>query len=274
MKRIVILCIISAMVVAGCKTTSKQKMSNPAAVVEDTAHNSKNSLDWAGSYSGILPCADCDGIETVVTLNKDLTYQLDTKYIGKSGSTFGLKGKFEWDMEGNKIELQGIQEGAGPIHYQVGENQLIQLDMEGKKIAGPLASSYVLKKEESAGPNRPAVAKEMPLVGTKWLLVELRGKAIQKNTDGKEFPYILLNKDMKVSAFAGCNRMFGGYELQDGLRIRFTGMASTRMACLDMQTEQILGEVLGTVDNYSLTGDRLTLNKARMAPLAVFEAEK
>jgi heat shock protein HslJ len=45
------------------------------------------------------------------------------------------------------------------------------------------------------------------------------------------------------------------------------------MACPDMKTEQILAEVLKTVDNYSLSGQRMTLNKARMAPLAVFQAE-
>jgi hypothetical protein len=31
-------------------------------------------------------------------------------------------------------------------------------------------------------------------------------------------------------------------------------------------------EVLGRADNYSILGDKLSLNKARMAPLARFEA--
>lgn len=121
--------------------------------------------------------------------------------------------------------------------------------------------------------DKPSAAKEITLVGTKWLLVELRGKAISGSTERMEAPYIQLTRDLKVSAYAGCNRMFGGYELQDGSRIRFTGMASTRMACPDPQTERILSDVLGATDNYSLQGNRMTLNKARMAPLAVFVAE-
>lgn len=47
------------------------------------SHNSQNSLDWQVTYKGITPCADCEGIETEVVLNKDLTYLIKTKYLGK-----------------------------------------------------------------------------------------------------------------------------------------------------------------------------------------------
>ena len=112
----------------------------------------------------------------------------------------------------------------------------------------------------------------IPLIGTKWLLVELQGQAVVNNGESKELFCLQLSQDGKVSAYAGCNRMFGGYELKEGFRIHFTDMASTRMACPDMKTEQILGEALQTSDNYSLNGNKMTLNKAKMAPLAVFEA--
>jgi len=39
-----------------------------------------------------------------------------------------------------------------------------------------------------------------------------------------------------------------------------------------MDVEQAFYEVLSNADNYSLTGDHLTLNRARMAPLARFKA--
>ena len=39
--------------------------------VPDPAHNSRNSLDWAGIYEGVLPCADCPGIQTRLTLSRD-----------------------------------------------------------------------------------------------------------------------------------------------------------------------------------------------------------
>jgi heat shock protein HslJ len=66
--------------------------------------------------------------------------------------------------------------------------------------------------------------------------------------------------------------MMGTYELQPGNRIRFTKMAGTLMACQNMEIEDQLRKVLEMADNYNLDGDKLVLNKARMAPLARFEA--
>src|SRR6516165_5178501 len=42
----------------------------PAAQPSDT-HNSRNSLDWAGAYEGVLTCAECPGTKTRLTLNPD-----------------------------------------------------------------------------------------------------------------------------------------------------------------------------------------------------------
>jgi copper homeostasis protein (lipoprotein) len=277
MRNLLILCLLLSMgmLVGSCKTASRQKSATQPSQTGDAAHQSNNSLDWDGVYSGTLPCADCEGIQTVVTLNKDLTYQIDTKYVGKEGGAFSLKGKFAWEAGGNKIVLLDIQEGSGPRHYLVGENKLIQLDLKGNRITGELASRYVLNKEvaKSLAPAE-AGSKGIPLVGTRWRLVELKGAPVAKNPESKENSYLQLDQEGRFSAFAGCNRMFGGYEAKEAiLRINFKGVASTMMACPDMKSEQILAEVLKTVDNYSLSGQRMTLNKARMAPLAVFEAE-
>lgn len=126
----------------------------------------------------------------------------------------------------------------------------------------------------SASAQTKTKPKQLPLVGIKWQLTELRGVAVIKKQTNKESSFLQLSEEGRFSAFAGCNRLIGGYDVKDGFRIQFKGMASTRMACPDMKTEQIFGEVLKIVDNYSIKGNRLTLNKARMAPLAVFEAVK
>lgn len=115
---------------------------------------------------------------------------------------------------------------------------------------------------------------QIQLVGIKWQLTELRGVAVIKKQTTKESAYLQLTEDGRFTAFAGCNRLLGGYDVKDGFRIHFKGMASTRMACPDMKTEQIFGEVLKMADNYSIKGRKMTLNKARMAPLAVFEMVK
>ena len=105
-------------------------------------HNSQNALDWSGTYKGVTPCADCEGIETELILNKDLTFVLKTKYLGKEKENiFEEKGNFTWNASGSFISLNGI-----PYQYKVGENTLTQLDLEGKVITGLLADKYMLKK--------------------------------------------------------------------------------------------------------------------------------
>ena len=100
-------------------------------------------------------------------------------------------------------------------------------------------------------------------------LVELYGKKVKGSA---QTHYLLLMSDKhQVSAKAGCNTMFGGYELQVPLQLRFKQLASTMMACEDMADEEALAKVLDTVDNYVISGNTLSLNKARMAPLARFE---
>jgi len=109
-----------------------------------TGDNARTSLDWAGTYKGKLPCADCEGIETELMLHSDNTYMLSTTYLGKKDAT-GIKsnGKWKW-LDGYNIELEGVKDG--PSKYFVTEGRIIQLDKEGKRIEGALADKYVLGK--------------------------------------------------------------------------------------------------------------------------------
>lgn len=107
-------------------------------------HNAQNSLDWAGSYKGTTPCADCEGIETEITLSDDATYTIKAKYLGKDSKVFQENGSFSWDKTGSIIVLNDVKDR--PSKFFVGENTLTQLDVEGKKITGALADKYVLRK--------------------------------------------------------------------------------------------------------------------------------
>src|SRR5687767_3394207 len=83
-----------------------------------TTDNSKSSVDWQGSYSGIVPCADCEGIATNLVLNADQSYTLYTRYLGKSQLVNTASGTFNWNKEGSTIALNGIEDG--PRNYKVG----------------------------------------------------------------------------------------------------------------------------------------------------------
>lgn len=127
------------------KSQEKQSSETPSQSFKDE-HTSRNSLDWAGVYTGILPCADCEGIQTEIELNSDFIYQKTTNYLGKSQEPIATEGKFNWDETGNEIKLQN--EG-NPNSYKVVENALIALDMEGNVIDGNLKSNYRLEKTNS-----------------------------------------------------------------------------------------------------------------------------
>ncbi|WP_413997842.1 copper resistance protein NlpE [Flavobacterium sp. W1B] len=150
MKYRIVLLFCSSLFFLSCKNgTNKNDIEVVATKASDAnavdEHNSQNSLDWSGTYSGVVPCADCEGIETEIILNKDMTFIRRTKYLGKGDQKVAEEiGSFVWDKTGSIVSLKGIDEAPG--QYKVGENKLMQLDMEGKVITGSLADNYILKK--------------------------------------------------------------------------------------------------------------------------------
>lgn len=219
-------------------------------------HTAQNSLDWQGSYYGVLPCASCEGIETELTINEDLTYTLVSTYLGKPMEiTDSLAGSFVW--EGNNIKLLGITEGSASPFYKVEENRIRHLDLNGEQITGELENAYILRKLGN------------PLVeDIRWQLVELNGKVIEGSPESH---FILFHsKERRVEARANCNYLSLPYKIIDSYRVEFGGGISTMMACPDNTEAEFLA-VLGEVDNLSVNDSTLTLNKARMAPLAQFK---
>ena len=111
------------------------------------AHTSRNSLDWQGIYTGVLPSEDCEGIDTSISLNKDQTYVLKLRYLGtpeKERKEFISEGKFTWDENGNNLTLEGAKDGSGK--FKVGENYLMPLDENAKEILGIPGNNYKLYK--------------------------------------------------------------------------------------------------------------------------------
>lgn len=135
-----------------------------------------------------------------------------------------------------------------------------------------LTACNIFKKSDS--PKNGDETAANVITDRKWKLVELAGKPVADKINGKE-PFILLHsKDNRYSGSGGCNGLGGEFTLQEHGRVKFTQGMSTMMACENMEIEKELNRVLITADNYSLSGDDLSLNKARMAPLARFRAVK
>jgi len=110
---------------------------------------------------------------------------------------------------------------------------------------------------------------------TYWKLTELMGKKMSLLTQGHKEMYMILKKGTdRVQGNSGCNTFAGSYQLREPRRITFSQIASTKMACLDfdMNTETQFLSVLSQADGYYPKGDTLQLIRARMAPLAIFQA--
>lgn len=243
-----------------CESQRSASQQNDTDKVSETLHigdNSEVSVDWEGTYHGVLPCADCPGISTVLTLDGEGHYKLETKYQEKDDKVFVEEGLFNWDPTGSNITLQA----SDNRQFKVGENQVFQLDQDGKMIEGDLSAHYVLKK---AGQDIRDIY---------WKLVEINGKSLEGVETMKE-PYLRLNSEgNRAEASGGCNGMGGTYELKDDIwRLSFSQFMSTQMACENMEIEQQLADVIQRTDSYAVANDTLQLFRARMAPLAKFKA--
>ncbi len=145
MKKLFIIAAATGLMYSCGGNTEKAQEQAPAAQAQAVdMHNPKNPVDYRGTYTGKLPTAGGEGMLVSVELG-DNTFVRKTEYIGKKGKPLEEKGSYTWNAEGNTIILEGDKDS--PNRYFVGNNTLTQLDMEGNRITGDLASMYVLKKQ-------------------------------------------------------------------------------------------------------------------------------
>jgi uncharacterized lipoprotein NlpE involved in copper resistance len=273
MKKVLILAVFAS--AFACSKKAKDPAPAPTEITKDTviaadqAHTSRNSLDYLGLYKGMLPCADCPGIETTIQLSEDFSYVLTRKYVGRNVKPTEEKGTFRWNRTGNAIVLSG----GAPNQYLVGENTLTQLDADGKKIEGAIAPKLVLKKMTEAQAAKtdaaPADAKPAPLTGVHWRLAELDGKPV-KGANGKADLYVEFKPDNNFTAFAGCNHIGGHYDF-NGSKMKFMRIMATMMACPEMAVEDGLKKALEQADNFVANEKVLQLRKGGTT-LAKFDA--
>lgn len=124
----------------------------------------------------------------------------------------------------------------------------------------------------ACAPMPVADAATAPLEGTRWRLVSLRGQAIAPAPPEREAHLVLQAADRRVAGHSGCNRLVGSYT-RDGAVLRFGPAAGTRMACMaGMDTEASFLSMMGAVQGWRVSGQRLQLLDGGNAVLAEFVA--
>ncbi len=140
LKILVAISLVAAL--AGCKNT-RQKQNGSE--VKTEKHDTKQT-SYYGHYEGVLPCADCEGIKTSITIHADSTYELRSEYLGQEGDNiFEENGTYNV-LDENLIELITPSSGL-KTYYKILENAIALSDPEGKSNEGELAEHYILKKQ-------------------------------------------------------------------------------------------------------------------------------
>lgn len=129
---------LTALAAAACGGHSPKQVNNSASQSPDLP-TSEITQDYVGVYKGIIPAADCPGIEVTLTLGKDGNFEMHEKYLERE-SEFHLMG--EYAVEQNVLTL----EGSNPTYLKIEAYQLRYLDAQKQPIEGVLAEHYVLRK--------------------------------------------------------------------------------------------------------------------------------
>ena len=238
-----------------CKDDKKTIDESKTSDMETMGDNSMNSLDWAGTYEGMLPCADCEGIKSVVTINSDKTYVTKETYMGKDDKPIETKGTFKWDDKGQKITLSDSKRHS----YFVGENTLTQLDKNGNKIEGDLSNLYILSKVQDK------------LTGKKWHLFSFKGEEVQLEEAKAEHAFVEFLEDFTVNGYTGCNNLQGAYEVGEAQKISFSKLINTLKSCPEMETENEYLNTLNKTVHYAFENHALVMYDQEHKKLATFK---
>lgn len=152
-----------AIQLTACNSKAKEEIKTTA---DSTAINTetapKNQIQNVLIYEGLLPCADCSGIQTVLKIDvgdgtmEDQKFELSSIYKGKSPEKeFVEKGNFnterglESDPNGTIFVLNWKKPVEQQIYYgyfSSDTNKIYMLDRDKKIIKSKLNYSLELKK--------------------------------------------------------------------------------------------------------------------------------
>ena len=105
--------LLTGLFAVSCSKKEEAKAETPQAVEADSAQAQPEEAAKAeapkkhvGEFSGKVPCADCPGIETKLTLNEDGSFLLDETYLEKKDGQFNAKGSYEVSEDGAFVTLK------------------------------------------------------------------------------------------------------------------------------------------------------------------------
>lgn len=156
MKKLVLVFIIAAQL-GSCTGKKKEEVSKTKEVVAE-----KSVSGEVLTYQGTLPCADCEGLETVLKIDQgdgtmeNHKFELSSIYKGKTPEkefvekgTYNTERGFEDDADGTIYVLNYDKPQADKIYYGTfskNPDKIYLLDNNRKRIKSEINYSLTLKK--------------------------------------------------------------------------------------------------------------------------------
>lgn len=150
MKKVILSAIAAStlFVLMGCNNRSETQVLHPTRTEE--------LKPMQQSWRGVLPCADCEGIETTLYLEKDGTWVMNQRYQGaKTPSSFASYGT--WARTAEKLVLTDT--AGEKIWFRAKGDTMEMLDREGNPIHSQF--NYTLKPVTAALPSTPMAMRGM-----------------------------------------------------------------------------------------------------------------
>ena len=126
-------CLLTAILMTGCSSVSTD--ATQATGQEAARPSGTTSISGNQSYFGIMPCANCPGIETQLDLLANGTYFLTQTYQDRPDGTFSRMGL--WEIDADRLILHNGQ-GDNLIYFANETGGWLQADTLGNPIVSQL----------------------------------------------------------------------------------------------------------------------------------------
>lgn len=134
MNKIILLSAFMFLIIIGCSSAP-----------ETIPDNKQTTFLTNGIWLGMLPCADCEGIDYQLNLKNDFTFKQKSAYKGKSEELFIDEGNWSF-VSDSIISVDGSDDRK---LFLVTGKDLILLDQDGNRIESDFEEKYHLHKDPS-----------------------------------------------------------------------------------------------------------------------------
>ena len=141
--------VISLFTLMGCNNRAEVDTLSPAQAAE--------LKPMPQSWRGVLPCADCEGIETSLFLEKDGTWVMNERYLGAREEPSSFASYGTWARTADKLVLTDSK--GEKSYYRAKGDALEMLDREGNPIESQF--NYTLEPAQSSLPMTPMTLRGM-----------------------------------------------------------------------------------------------------------------